>query len=75
MTKKISIETPQIQVAPDGLDISENLKPILSNMMDEKDEEAKSYVISLINALDKKVFKTEVKYMYVVPQRECLIYL
>lgn len=68
MTKKISVETPQIQAIQDGLDVSENLKTILSNMMDEKDEEAKSYVISLINALDKKVFKTEVKYMYSIPQ-------
>lgn len=68
MTKKISVETPQIQVIQDELDVSENLKTILSNMMDEKDEEAKSYVISLIKALDKKVFKTEVKYMYSIPQ-------
>lgn len=69
MSEKLLIpKKPLIEVVQNNLDISENSKQILTDDMNEKDNTDKSDVISLIKALNKKVFKTEVKYMYVVPQ-------
>ena len=82
MAKKISAPNkPLIEVVKNDLEISENFKQILSDQMDEKDETIKVELIekdealaknidAKLNNLSKKVFKTEVKYMMVVPKEE-----